>query len=248
MNTEQFSLAVDGIIIAGEIYYPPQARDSYPAVCLCHGIPSPNPGPPNLGYPQLARRFALEGFITCVFNFRGTGQSGGNLDLLSWTYDLDAVVANLVKIQCVDKSRIFLMGFSAGAATSVYVAAHDKRISALVSCASPAEFSSLRLDELLEQCRSLGTIKDEFFSFSLDEWRNHFLEINPIRWIDKVSPRPLLIIHGESDELIGLDHSERLYEKANDPKQLVIIPGAGHRLRTNEMAMDTALSWLKALC
>jgi dipeptidyl aminopeptidase/acylaminoacyl peptidase len=245
---EKFSLAVDGVTIAGELFYPPDRQILHPALCLCHGIPSSNPSPPDQGYPQLARRFALEGFVACVFNFRGTGQSGGNLDLLGWAHDLEAVVANLVNIQCVDKSMVFLMGFSAGAATSIYVAAHDNRISALVSCASPAEFSSLRLDELLEQCRSLGTIRDEFFSFSPDEWRNHFLEINPIRWIDKVSPRPLLIIHGESDELIDLNHAERLYQKAKDPKQLVAIPGAGHQLRTNDAAMSAALAWLKEQC
>jgi uncharacterized protein len=215
---------------------------------LCHGIPSPNPGPPNQGYPQLAERFAIEGFITCVFNFRGTGQSGGNLDLLGWTHDLEAVVAHMTKIPYVDQSRIFLMGFSAGAATSIYVAARNARISAVVSCASPAEFPSLRLDELLQQCRNLGTIKEELYSFSPKEWRDHFFEINPIRWIDRISPRPLLIIHGTSDELIDQNHAERLYEKAKEPKRLVVIPEAGHRLRTNEMAMDTALSWLKALC
>jgi uncharacterized protein len=246
--TEQFALAVDGLTIAGEVFYAPDSQILHPALCLCHGIPSPTPGPPNLGYPQLARRFALEGFITCIFNFRGTGQSSGNLDLLGWTHDLDAIVAKMVENPSVDKSRIILMGFSAGAAISIFVAAHDQRISALASCASPAEFSSLRLDELLEQCRSLGTIRDEFFSFSPEEWRNHFLEINPIRWIDKVSPRPLLIIHGESDELIELSHAKRLYEKADDPKQLVVIPGAGHQLRTNDSAINTALAWLKALC
>jgi dipeptidyl aminopeptidase/acylaminoacyl peptidase len=176
---EKFSVAVDGIEITGEISYPPGRQIAHPGLCLCHGIPAPNLGPPDGGYPQLARHCALEGFVACAFNFRGTGQSGGNLDLLGWTRDLEAVVSRLIKIDCVDKSRIFLMGFSAGAATSVYVAAHDKRISALVSCACPAEFSSLRLDSLLEQCRSLGAIRDEFFSFSLTSLRISGLLLKP---------------------------------------------------------------------
>ncbi len=248
VSEKKLLLRVDGVAIAGEVFSPPGGRTPHPALCLCHGIPSPNPSPSDEGYAPLARRFALEGFVACTFNFRGTGRSGGNLDLLDWTRDLNAVVESLLETDGVDPSKIFLMGFSAGAAAAIYVAAHDGRISAVVSCASPAEFCSLRLDELLEQCRRLGTIKDELFSFSSEEWRNHFFEINPIRWIGKVAPRPSLILHGTDDELINIDHAERLHRAAKDPKKLVVLPGAGHRLRVSDAAMDAAMAWLKALC
>jgi len=59
------------------------------------------------------------------------------------------------------------------------------------------------------------------------------------------SRRPLLIIHGEKDELIDPAHARRLYEKARKPKELVMIPDGEHRLRTNEMVISTALTWLK---
>jgi alpha-beta hydrolase superfamily lysophospholipase len=246
-QSSKITLEVDGIKIAAEIHYPPQIQGRHPTLCLCHGIPASNPVPPNPGYTQLAQQFASEGFVACAFNFRGTGESGGNLDLLDWTRDLDAVITRLTQLQCVDKSKLFLMGFSGGAAASVYVTAHDNRITALVSCACPAEFSFLRLDGLLQQCREIGTIREESFPPSLDEWRNHFLEVNPIRWIDKISPRPLLILHGDQDELIEVSHARRLFKRAKEPKQLVVIPGGEHRLRTNEAALSAALAWLKSM-
>ena len=39
---------------------------------------------------------------------------------------------------------------------------------------------------------------------------------------------PLLIIHGDADTLIPPSHAERLYAAANEPKRLVLVPGAGH--------------------
>lgn len=247
--SERFSLRVDNLKIVGEIYYPPQMQGLQPALCLCHGIPAAPPDPTDRGYPLLAERFAKGGFLTCIFNFRGAGESEGNLDLLGWTRDLDTVVTYLGQLESVDNARISLMGFSGGAATSAYVTANDQRISALVACACPAELSIFTagqgLEAFLDQCRSVGTIKDDDFPPSLEEWADHFQQVSPINWIEKVSPRPLLIIHGEKDELIDPAHARRLYEKARKPKELVMIPEGEHRLRTNEMVISTALTWLK---
>ncbi len=246
-KSSKFEIEVDSIRIVGVVYYPPQEQKSYPTLCLCHGIPGSNPDPPNIGYLLVAQQFALAGFLTCAFNFRGTGASGGNLDLLGWTRDLESVITLLTRIEKVDQSQIYLMGFSGGAAASVYATAHDERVAALVSCACPAEFSSFRLEELLKQCRELGTIRDENFPPSLDEWRSHFFEVNPIRWIDKISPRPLLILHGDQDELVDVANARRLYDQAREPKKIVIVSGGRHRLRTNEAALSAALAWLKSV-
>jgi uncharacterized protein len=247
---ERFSLDVDNLKIVGEVYYPPQARGPQPALCICHGIPGSSPVLNDRGYPLLAERFSKEGFVTCIFSFRGCGESGGNLDLLGWTHDLAAVVDYLVRLKGVDRSRVSLMGFSGGAATSVYVTAHDKRIFALIACACPAVFplTGERLEGMLKQCRTLGTIRDADFPPSLAEWGSHFAAVNPIDWIEEVSPRSLLIIHGDKDDLIPTAHAQMLHDKAGTPKELAFVPDGAHRLRTNETAMNAALDWLKTKC
>lgn len=71
------------------------------------------------------------------------------------------------------------------------------------------------------------------------------LRITPTKWVGKVSPRPILIIHGEKDEVVGLEHAYKLYLKAKKPKKLEIIPEASHRLRLNDKAVKKILGWLK---
>lgn len=245
----RFNICVDGLMIVGEIYYPLKGQEPFPTLCLCHGIPAVPPDPSDKGYTLLAEQFAEEGFLTCIFNFRGAGESEGNLDLLGWTHDLSAVITYLTHLDAADPSEIALMGFSGGAATAAYVTAYDTRISTLITCACPAEFSKLTtgqgLEAFLDQCRTVGTIKDETFPPSIEEWGAHFQQVSPIEFIDQVSPRPLLIIHGENDELIDPAHAHSLYEKAREPKELVMIPHGEHRLRTNKTAIAAALSWLK---
>ncbi len=47
-----------------------------------------------------------------IFNFRGTGASGGNLDILGWARDLIAAIDYLWSLSEVDKSHLSLLGFS----------------------------------------------------------------------------------------------------------------------------------------
>ena len=188
-------------------------------------------------------------FLTVLFNFRGTGQSGGNFDILGWTRDLQAVIGYVHGMKKADKARVFLMGFSAGGAVSVYVAAQDPRVSHVVTCACPARFRGFDNPDgagtMLEHFRSIGMIRDRDFSPSVEQWLDGFRQVRPLDRIAKISPRPLLIVHGTADDVVDMSQAWQLYEKAGEPKEILIIEGAGHRLRLDEKAMSGALNWLR---
>jgi dipeptidyl aminopeptidase/acylaminoacyl peptidase len=251
MEVRETRLKSDGLELVGELYIP-SGDKVHPALCICHGIPASPPDPTDKGYALLAHRFCQAGFTTLIFNFRGAGRSEGNLDILGWTRDLQTALDLLYNLKEVDKMRFCLLGFSGGAAVSVYTAAHDPRVSSVVTCACPADFRSLSQREApmetIQRFREIGSIRDKDFPPSIEEWQRGFETITPIKWIDKISPRPLLLVHGDADELIPLEHAHRLYQKAGEPKEFKIIPGAKHRLRLEDAAMDFVLDWLKARC
>lgn len=251
MTSKTIYLRSAGLELAGEVYIPSESKVC-PALCICHGIPATPYNPQDRGYAALAQRFCAAGFATLIFNFRGAGMSQGNLDLLGWSQDLEAAINFISNLKKVDKERLCLLGFSGGAAVSVYIAAHDTRISSLAACACPADFDSLNGKETapsaIQRFRDIGVIRDKNFPPSIEEWLRGFEVVSPIHWIDKISPRPLLLVHGDADEVVPLEHAHRLYQKAGEPKELAIIPGAKHKLRLEESAMATVLSWLKARC
>ena len=249
MDVEEIRLEVDGLELRGELHVP-SGDKPHPALCVCHGIPANPPDPTDRGYALLAERFCNVGFTTLIFNFRGTGKSQGNLDILGWTRDLEAALGFLYRLKEVDRNHLCLLGFSGGAAVSVYTAAHDPRVSLVVTCACPADFHSLHQRETpmetIQRFRQIGTIRDKNFPSSIEEWQRGFETVTPIKWVDRISPRPLLLVHGDADELVPVEHARRLYQKAKEPKELKIVPGAGHRMRLDEAAMDFVLDWLKA--
>jgi len=251
MEVKEIRLKADGLELVGELHVPSEDR-VHPALCICHGIPATPPDPTDRGYALLAQNFCQAGFATLIFNFRGTGRSEGNLDILGWGRDLQAAIDFLHNLKQTGKTRLHLLGFSGGAAVSVYAAAHDPRVSAVVTCACPADFHSLSQKETpldtIQRFRQIGAIRDKDFPPSIEDWQKGFETITPIDWIDKISPHPLLLVHGDADELIPLEHARRLYQKAKEPKELKIIPGAKHRMRMEKAAMDFVLDWLKARC
>ena len=249
MFIKNIVLKVDDLKIAGQLYLPGE-QNSYPTVCVCHGIPAHPPDPGDRGYPLLAEKICHQGFAVLIFNFRGTGASGGNLDILGWTRDLGAVIDYLCALPEVDKARLALLGFSGGAAVSIYVAAQDRRVSSIVACASPAEFTSF-FDEpqpVIDHFRQVGAIRDGDFPRSIEEWINGFKLVSPIKYVAEIAPRPLLMVHGSQDETVEVRHAHKLYDSAEEPKQLIIVDGAEHRLRKNERAMAVVISWLKSQC
>ena len=252
MFTQTVDLTVDGISIVGQIYLPDESA-AYPAVCLCHGVPSGNPpDPADGGYPTLAERICRKNYAVFYFNFRGTGDSGGNFDLLGWTRDLQAVVDYLYDLKNIDSSRIFLVGFSGGAATSVYVASKDSRVSGIAACACPAHFGLLMGRDTpqatIDRYRSIGIIRDDDFPETTESWFDNLRKVQPIDHVAGIAPRPLLLVHGKLDETVPVSHAHELFARAGEPKHLVVLETAGHRLRQEEKAVVTVLDWLDSLC
>jgi len=249
MIIQTVALEVEGIIISGRLYLP-DGEPPYPAVCICHGIPSGRPPDPgDGGYPELARRICREGFAVQIFNFRGTGDSGGNLDILGWSRDLKAVIDYLAALPEIDSSRLSLIGFSGGAVVSIYLASKDERVSGVVSCACPAELTLITdVDEpqsVVDHFRSIGAIRDEDFPLSVENWLDDFRLVRSVDHAGGIFPRPLLLLHGSDDELIDVSHARKLYDKAGEPKRLMILNGAGHRLRNDNRVAPIIIDWLK---
>ena len=249
MKKEVIVWKSEGLRIFGEMYHPAGSSPPFPSLVICHGIPGKTKGADDPGYPALAERFCREGFLVVIFNFRGTGASEGNFDLLGWARDLESGLDCLRKRPEVDGGRTYLMGFSGGGAVSIYVAARRQEIAGLVSCASPAEFDDLvsgpALTDFLAHSREVGIIRDPLFPPSLPEWKNSFETVKPLQWIAQIPPRPLLLIQGSADEVVDPRHARLLYEKVKGQADLYEIEGAGHRLRLEERAMDKALEWMK---
>lgn len=53
-------------------------------------------------------------------------------------------------------------------------------------------------------------------------------EFTPEDDVDRIAPRPLLVIHSEEDDAFPFDQVKAMYDRARPPKDLIVVRGAGH--------------------
>lgn len=60
------------------------------------------------------------------------------------------------------------------------------------------------------------------------ESADRLLHFRPVDVIDRIAPRPLLLVHGKRNELHFPAESEDLYDRAGDNAELVLLEDSGH--------------------
>jgi hypothetical protein len=73
------------------------------------------------------------------------------------------------------------------------------------------------------------------------------MEYEPISFIERVSPTPLLLVVGAGDVLTPADIALEAYELAREPKKLVVLPGGHFGAYTGpdfDLSSSAARDWL----
>lgn len=212
--------AADGARIAGWWLDRP---DSDLVVICCHGHRGSKADLLGIG-PGLWRA----GNTVLMFDFRGNGDSSDGFQSLAHyeQRDLSAAIDYVARRR--PDARIAVVGFSMGAAVTIMVAVDDPRVD-LIVLDSP--FAEMR-DVIATAMRRLKVPTFPTLAASEQVTRMlygyRFAEVRPIEAIARLSPRPVLLLHGEEDRIIPISHARRLFDAARQPKQLVTFPGADH--------------------
>ena len=218
----------DGITVSGW-FLADESSDS--TVVVCHGSGA-NKG----NFAEYLALFHGQGFSSLIFDFRGHGASDGHTSTfgLFEVADVRAAV-DWLKRERGDRSRHVLgIGSSMGAITLLRAAADDERIEAVVldSCFATvpilAEYHTSRVPVV-------GPLYSKVLlaSMSLHAGAS-FWEVDGLKAIARISPRPVFLIHGTDDFVIPPEHMEQLFDAAGEPKQKWLGPG----LHSNIMSAD----------
>jgi len=167
----------------------------------------------NVGW--LAQSFAKRGFNVLLFDYRGYGVSEGTIKDESDLYlDGEAALSYVVNEKHTAPDRIVLYGQSLGTTVATDTATR-------CTCAA------LILESGFSSASSLAGRVLPW----LPRWL-HFLGKNRFESARKLKTikMPVLVSHGDPDLTIPTDEGRALFAAANEPKKLLIFPGAGHNV------------------
>lgn len=182
------------------------------------------------------------GYGCLMFDFREAGLSSGKMR--GFTFGMkerfDVVAACDFMQSTYGYKRICAMGTSVGGASVIMAAAIDKHIDVVVA-ENAITTSATLLDQQIVMVlggyfaqKAYSKFLFKLFRRCATFWLNWRIGNKPskhcqaLHCISKVSPRPILLMHGTSDTIVPIKHSEILFETAQEPKEFYISEGAFH--------------------
>ena len=246
------SFRSEGELIRGHFVLP-EGSGPFAGICKFHGLPGSSDQ-----VSGVASQLAAAGFAVLTFDFRGFRTSEGQFSLAGEVKDAQMAVSHLLESKFISHNWVGVYGASYGGAIAILAAAKDLKIR-LVSLRAPVydtqEFaqsiaSNLGLEALLRIApNEMHGLADPYErEMILDRMLQESRTLNPMKEIAKIAPRPLFIITGDADQGIPLKGVRRLFSKARDPKELVIVKGADHNLtspQAYEQTVDAVVAWFK---
>jgi uncharacterized protein len=229
----------------------PSGSGAHPAAVLQHGYGSRKEDLVPLGYA-----LAAKGVVVLLADAWGHGErlpTDGPTWLTERTADyfftvtrntVDDVVEalNLLeKRQDVRSDRIVVGGFSMGAIVALLVGTEDERVAGVVSLAGAP------LPDLLGVSIYGSTLPgEESRSYAMAHDAADHLHLQ------KLAPKPLLISHGQRDDMVPVAGAIRLYESARPlyaayPDRLA-LKLYDHTHIVGEQQMYDALEWMAPYC
>ena len=184
-----------------------------------------------------------------AFDFRGHGRSGGKSTLGDREIrDLGVAIAYAREL---GYQRIAAVGFSMGASIVVRYAGLVGGIDAAVSVSGPGRwyyrgtYPMRRVHWAVE--RRVGRLVTRtFLNTRVTSGRWDPVPMPPAEAAARVSPIPLLVVHGDRDPYFPVEHAHQLYEAAREPKELWIVPGFGHAESGSDAALvDRIAAWIQ---
>ncbi|MDO8531631.1 MAG: alpha/beta fold hydrolase [Dehalococcoidia bacterium] len=233
--------ASDGLRVRGDMHIVGPAA---PWVVMSHGLESSKDGDK---WPVLAGALVQVGISALRFNHRGCGQGpqaseGAFQDttLTGRIADFRAALDMAASTAGDGPDRIGAVGSSFGG--MVVAAARDPRVRVLALLATPVAIPAPAAQEIVDGYHYLQSGSRLCAGFFRDVARYDILAaVRDFRG-------PVLVVHGDRDDVVPVEHAVRLHDAARGPKRLEVIPGADHVFSApehRERAVALCVEWFK---
>ena len=148
-----------------------------------------------------------------IYDYRGFGKSGGTVGRRGMIDDVKAAFAYARKRPDIDPTRLVSYGHSLGGAQSV-TALGETPVKGLRAIVIDGAFASyLAMARIVGGQLGASLVTDE---------------LAPKDFVEKLAPVPLLVVHGDADEVVPVSQGRQLFEAAGQPKTFFEVKTGRH--------------------
>jgi len=215
--------------LCGMLHLP--ARTPAPGIIMCHGFTGHKAETHRL-FVKAARDLASHGLAALRFDFRGSGDSGGDFREMTVSREIEdagAALDYLVSRTEVKADRVGVLGLSLGGCVAACLAGRDARVKALVLWAAVAHPSRIA-DRLLPEFGDSAVL--DMAGWGLGRgFIEDIASIQPLKELASYAG-PSLVVHGSNDETVppsdALDYRVALGGRCRSH----LVQGADHVFST----------------
>jgi pimeloyl-ACP methyl ester carboxylesterase len=196
---------------------------------------------------RIANRFSQNAGVV-TFDFRGHGRSGGLSTLGDREIeDLGVAVAYAREL---GYQRVAAVGFSMGASIVLRHAGLIGGLDAVVSVSGPGRWyyrgtERMRWVHRAVERRAGRYVTRRWLKTRVSPVGWKMIPVPPAEAAARISPVPLLIVHGDQDLYFPPEHARQLYMAAREPKELWLLRGMGHaEASTSQDLVDRMARWI----
>lgn len=235
-----------GETLVGVLHHAGEERKAG-SVILCHGMESDKNSDKLI---VLSRRLAASGIATLRFDFSYVGESGGKFENITYSGEVEDLRAAFDRMQDEYPGKTAILGSSMGGTVALMFAAQEPRVAALVTIAAPLHPENF--PKRILTARQIKKWRDRGHTLYNGRRLNVTLleDLERIQVADAVRQIrcPVLILHGDADEVVPVAEAFELHDCINHVKRLSILKDTDHRLANpagTRQAMAEAVAWLK---
>jgi len=169
------------------------------------------------------------GYNVLVFEYYGHGIAVSAPVTLGYREINDFLGAVAYARERAPQNRLGALSYSMGAAVAIMSSARNTDVEALVLDSSFATHRGV-VEYNFHRTFHLPSAPFAWIADYMLWWRAgyRFRQVEPLREISLISPRPILIIHGSRDSIVNPKDATLLYAAAKEPKELWLLPNADH--------------------
>lgn len=250
MKEENVIFENKGEKLSGVLHKPEEETKS--AIIFSHGFAGDKNGFKNKNI-RVARKLCANGFAVLRFDFRGCGASDGTFVDMTISSEADDLRAAIDFVKQLGYEKIGIIGGSLGGFVSIL--ANDPRVKSMVLWAPALALKEVFIksgkitQQMINEALTKGHTnykKSDGREVELGkELIKEFTTLEIFDTIKKIT-YPLMIIHGNKDDIVDYRYSEKYIRYASGQKEFKMVPGADHGFEIplhEQQLIEATIEW-----